>query len=205
MSRSATSGGGDDPPQAGHDGQLRPAVGVESFQVLRRNRTHPDRADDFGWTYNHAPMIAYWNGRFYIEYLSNPVGEHIAPGQTLLCTSTDGRRLGVSQGRLPDLRTAAARSPGHGHDAPADGLLRRARRPAAGSGFLRPRPRSRSGGRHRPRGARDVQGRSLRADLFLAYNTHSGWGESNTGFPFYKHVARHRIHRRPAMRCWTTA
>jgi hypothetical protein len=27
---------------------------------------------------------------FYLEYLSNPVGEHIAPGQTLLQTSNDG-------------------------------------------------------------------------------------------------------------------
>ena len=47
-----------------HDGQLRPAIGVESFQVLRANRTHPELADNFGWTYNHAPMIVYWNGRF---------------------------------------------------------------------------------------------------------------------------------------------
>src|SRR5262249_55069501 len=74
-----------------HDGQLRPAIGVESFQVMRANRTHPDLADNFGWTYNHAPMITYWNGRFSVEYLSNPVGEHIAPGQTLLTTSVDGR------------------------------------------------------------------------------------------------------------------
>src|SRR4051812_10051513 len=63
-----------------HDAQLRPAVGVESFQVMRANRSRPELADKFGWTYNHAPMIVYWNGRFYVEYLSNPVGEHIAPG-----------------------------------------------------------------------------------------------------------------------------
>jgi len=35
-------------------------------------------------------MLAYWNNRFYLEYLSDPVGEHIAPGQTLLQTSKDG-------------------------------------------------------------------------------------------------------------------
>ena len=108
-----------------HDGQLRPAVGVESFQVMRANRTHPELADNFGWTYNHAPMIVYWNGRFYVEYLSNPVGEHIAPGQTLLCTSVRRPPLGLSQGRLPDLRAAAARPAGEGDDAPADGLLHR--------------------------------------------------------------------------------
>jgi hypothetical protein len=37
-------------------------------------------------------MLAYWNHKFYLEYLSNPVGEHIAPGQTLLVTSADGRK-----------------------------------------------------------------------------------------------------------------
>lgn len=74
-----------------HEGALRPVVGVESIQVLRANRTHPEMADHFGWTYNHAPMLAYWNGRFYLEYLSNPFGEHLPPGQTLVATSPDGR------------------------------------------------------------------------------------------------------------------
>jgi hypothetical protein len=35
-------------------------------------------------------MLAYWNNTFYLEYLSNPVGEHVAPGQTLLQSSKDG-------------------------------------------------------------------------------------------------------------------
>jgi hypothetical protein len=42
------------------------------------------------WTYNHAPMLAYWNNAFYLEYLSNPVGEHVPPGRTLLTTSQNG-------------------------------------------------------------------------------------------------------------------
>ena len=41
-------------PEA-HDGRLRPAIGVESFQVMRANRSHPELAGNFGWTYNHAP------------------------------------------------------------------------------------------------------------------------------------------------------
>lgn len=36
-------------------------------------------------------MLAYWNNKFYLQYLSNPVGEHIPPGQTLLTTSLDGK------------------------------------------------------------------------------------------------------------------
>src|SRR5581483_4962824 len=62
-----------------HDGRLRPALGVETIQVMRANREHPETADKLGWTYNHAPMLAYWNGKFYLEYLSNPFGEHVPP------------------------------------------------------------------------------------------------------------------------------
>ncbi|WP_293742105.1 six-hairpin glycosidase [uncultured Pedobacter sp.] len=73
-----------------HHGQLTPVVGVHSMQTLRANREHPELAENFGWTYNHAPMLAYWNNRFYVEYLSNKVGESIPPGQTLLQSSKDG-------------------------------------------------------------------------------------------------------------------
>ena len=73
-----------------HHGQLAPAVGVHNIQVFRANREHPELAGGFNWTYNHAPMLAYWNNTFYLEYLSDPVGEHIPPGQTVLQTSSDG-------------------------------------------------------------------------------------------------------------------
>ncbi|MEJ6981417.1 six-hairpin glycosidase [Pedobacter sp. P351] len=73
-----------------HHGQLSPAVGVHNIQVFRANREHPELANGFSWTYNHAPMLAYWNNTFFLEYLSDPVGEHIPPSQTLLQTSKDG-------------------------------------------------------------------------------------------------------------------
>ena len=73
-----------------HHGQLRPAVGVHAIQALRANREQPLKADGFGWTYNHAPMLAYWNNSFYLQYLSDSVGEHIPPSQTLMITSRDG-------------------------------------------------------------------------------------------------------------------
>jgi len=73
-----------------HHGQLTPAVGVHSIQVLRANREHPELAEGSGFTYNHAPMLAYWNNKFYLEYLSDRVGESVPPGQTLLLTSPDG-------------------------------------------------------------------------------------------------------------------
>jgi len=71
-----------------HHGQLSPAIGVHNIQTMRANRA--DINNTTSWTYNHAPMLAYWNNTFYLEYLSNPVGEHVAPGQTLLQSSKDG-------------------------------------------------------------------------------------------------------------------
>jgi hypothetical protein len=70
-----------------HHGQLSPAIGTHNIQTMRANRADAGPAS---WTYNHAPMLAYWNNTFYLEYLSNPVGEHVGMGQTLLQTSKDG-------------------------------------------------------------------------------------------------------------------
>ncbi|HVW22207.1 MAG TPA: hypothetical protein VHC86_13425 [Opitutaceae bacterium] len=84
-----------------HDGGLTPVMGVETIQVLRANRTHPEWADNFGFTYNHAPMIAYWNNKFYLEYLSNTYGEQVAPGHTLVATSADGRTWSKPQEVFP--------------------------------------------------------------------------------------------------------
>jgi hypothetical protein len=73
-----------------HDGQLSPVIGVHNIQVMRANRQHPDASNCNGWTYNHQPMLAYLNGKFYLEYLSDEVGESVPPSQTFLQTSTDG-------------------------------------------------------------------------------------------------------------------
>lgn len=74
-----------------HDGGLSPVVGVHNIQTMRANRRYDLYSpNDNGWTYNHQPMIAYWNGKFYMHYLSNPVDEHVGGGRTLLQTSADG-------------------------------------------------------------------------------------------------------------------
>ncbi|MBR4235485.1 MAG: hypothetical protein IKR85_05415 [Clostridia bacterium] len=72
------------------DGGLKHAQGVRSYQILRANRAFPDEAEGVGWTYNHAPMLCWYAGRFYVEYLSCPVSEHETPGHTLLTSSADG-------------------------------------------------------------------------------------------------------------------
>lgn len=99
-----------------HHGQLPLAMGVHNIQIFRANREHPDQSDDFGWTYNHAPMMAYWNNTFFVEYLSDPVGEHVPPGQTLLLTSKDGYNWSKKptvifpQYKLPDGTTKEGRT-----------------------------------------------------------------------------------------------
>ena len=64
-----------------HDGGLKPVVGVHNIQTTRGEKS---------WTYNHQPMIAYWNGKFYLHYLTDPRHEHEAPGKTMMQTSEDG-------------------------------------------------------------------------------------------------------------------
>lgn len=73
-----------------HDGGLVPIVGVHNIQIVRANRALINESDGYGWTYNHAPMLAYWGGKFWCEYLSDPRSEHVMPSHSLLCSSEDG-------------------------------------------------------------------------------------------------------------------
>ncbi len=73
-----------------HDGRLSPVVGVHNIQILRSNRENPSIYNGNGWTYNHQPMMAYWNGKFYVHYLCDPSDEHVPPSHTMLQTSEDG-------------------------------------------------------------------------------------------------------------------
>lgn len=73
-----------------HHGELKPVMGAHNIQVFRANRENPHYSNGEGWTYHHGPNLAYWNKRFYVQFLSNPVGEHIAPGEVSLSSSVDG-------------------------------------------------------------------------------------------------------------------
>jgi hypothetical protein len=72
------------------DGGLRPVVGVHNLQVYRANRSAPAHRDGLTDTYLHAPMLAYWKGRYWVQYLSGPVSEHESPCATSLTSSIDG-------------------------------------------------------------------------------------------------------------------
>lgn len=179
--------GGPTVHNASHDGRLRPAIGVESVQVVRVNRTHPELADGFGWTYSHAPMIAYWNGKFYVQYLSNPVGEHMAPGQTLVSTSTDGRNwedpkvvFPIYELQSPDaLGTTAMMHQRMGFFIAPNGRLLvlafygHAPNPFRKGGIGRVVREAYKDGTYGP-------------IYFIRYNEQSGWNEKNTRYPFYQ-------------------
>jgi len=181
-----------------HDGQLRPAVGVHSYQVLRANREHGDRAEGHGYTYNHAPMLAYWQGRFYLQYLSNPVGEHAGAGQTLLTSSPDGRTWAQPQVVFPPYvvpdgvyhHDEYALAPGSyavmhqrmGFYVAPDGRLL-----VLGFYGISPHPRVfPNDGRGIGRVVRQVYGPEEWGPVyFIRYNRHAGWNETNTTYPFY--------------------
>lgn len=97
-----------------HDGQLSPVVGGHNIQIMRANREFPDSSNGNGWTYNHQPMLAYWNGQFYYQYLCDPVDEHVPPSHTVLMTSKDGYhwtnpQIVFPEYKVPDGYTKAGR------------------------------------------------------------------------------------------------
>jgi hypothetical protein len=108
--------GSDQPDKRFYHGLLRQAVGVHRYQALRANRTNPPERGFVGWTYNHGPNLAYWNGRFFVHYLSNTKEEHKPPGRTLLITSKDGRQWSdptvvFPKYPLPEIRRGSIRVP----------------------------------------------------------------------------------------------
>ncbi len=76
-----------------HDGGLSPVIGAHNIQVWRSEK---------GWLYNHQPMIAYWKGKFYLHYLTDPRSEHEPPGKTMLQTSQDGYTWSAPQVLFPE-------------------------------------------------------------------------------------------------------
>lgn len=173
-----------------HEARLRPAIGVHNHQVMRANRSHPEWSDGHGWTYNHAPMLAYWNGTFYQQYLSNPVGEHIPPGQTLFCTSENGRDWSFPQVAFPPYKPPAGTKLPEGatgymmhqrmgfYVSPDDRLLLVAFYGHSENPF-------RGGGIGRV--VREVhKDGSLGPIYFIRYSSHTDFDATNTSYPFYK-------------------
>jgi hypothetical protein len=183
-----------------HDGGLRPAIGVKSFQAFRANRAHPELAEDYGWTYNHAPMLAYWNGRFYLEYLSGPIHENHSPMQTLLLSSPDGvswdrPRVVFPQYSLPNGKIALMHQRMGFYVAPSGRLLvlgfyglGRGTGLLKGSGKELPHATklNPNDGTGLGRVVRELHNDGSFGNIyFIRYSSHNGWNETNTLFPFY--------------------
>jgi hypothetical protein len=165
-----------------HDGGLRWAIGVKSWQAFRANRARPELADGLGWTYNHAPMLAYWRARFWIEYLSAARDENRGPMHTLLMSSADGihwdkPRVVFPQYTKPDGKIAQVHQRMGFYVAPDGRLLV--------LGFYGPE-RSPNEGGGIGRTVREVSADGNFGPIhFIRYSRHNGWNEHNTSFPSY--------------------
>ena len=179
------------------DGKLPHAVGVHHYQALRANRKHPFEPGPVGFTYNHQPYLAYWNGKFYLHYLAGLVQEHTPPTRSMLMTSPDGRNWSkpevlFPEYALPEIKDeegvipAGTKSVMHQRMgffvAPNGKLL------AFGFyGYSATPRRSPNAGNGLGRVVREIHADgSIGPIYFIRYNRHAGYSESNTRFPFYR-------------------
>ena len=173
-----------------HEGRLRYAIGTESRQTFRANRSHPVLSDGFGWTYSHASNLAYWNNTFFQQYLSNPVDEHIAPGQTLMVTSKDGRTWSKPEVIFPPYDPPKGVKIPEGYD----GYMMHQRMGFYVTSDQRLLTLAFYGHTEDPfeaggigRVVREIYNDgSLGPIYFIRYTSHADWNETNTSFPFYK-------------------
>ncbi|WP_308991339.1 hypothetical protein QLS71_001305 [Mariniflexile litorale] len=173
-----------------HEAGLRYAIGVENIQTLRANRTHPELSDDYGWTYNHASNLAYWNGQFYQQYISGEKDEHRAPVHTMLITSKNGKDWSFPKVVFPTYK------------APKDVTI-----PEGSTGYMMHQrmgfyvaPNGRMltlafyGHTENPfrengigRVVREIyKNGTLGPIYFIRYDSQTNWNESNTSYPFYE-------------------
>jgi len=177
-------------------GGLRQAVGVHRRQVYRANRSNPPEGGKIGWTYSHAPMLAYWYGTFYLQYLSCFKEEHDPPSRTMLITSRDGHnwskpRVVFPIYYLPEIRYQKYHVP----EGMASVMHQRMGFYAAPNGRLLtigfysycPTPRiGPNKGQGLGRVVREIYKDGTFGPIyFIRFNLNAGWNESNTRYPFY--------------------
>ena len=179
-------------------GQIPSTMGVHNIQIMRANREFPESAEGYGWTYNHAAMIAYWNNTFFVNYLSDPIGEHIPSGQTYLQTSKDGYNWTFPVVLFPPYRVpdGTTKEGVKGVSKNLDAVMHQR------MGFYVSKTSNRlfalgfygiclniddrpNDGKGIGRVIREIKQDGSFGDIyFIRYNR--GWNEKNTSFPFYK-------------------
>jgi hypothetical protein len=185
------------PDKRFYDGALPHAVGVHHYQVFRANRSYPAEGGSSGWTYNHQPFLAYWEGKFYIQYLSDRYQEHTPPGRTLLINSKDGRQwtdpvVVFPEYDLPEIKfkeflipagTKAVMHQRMGFYVAPNGKLLT----LAFYSFCATPRHSPNAGNGLGRVVREVRENGTFGPIyFIRYNKHAGFNENNTNYPFYK-------------------
>lgn len=180
-----------------YDGGLPHAVGVHHYQTFRANRMDPSEPGHIGWTYNHQPYLAYWNDRFYLQYLSGLLQEHEPPTRLLLQTSAGGLHWDepvvlFPEYDLPEIVYRDEHIPAGTqavmHQRMGFYVAPNGRFLASGFyGFTATPRRSPNAGNGLGRVVREIYNDgSFGPVYFIRYNRHAGWDESNTTFPYYK-------------------
>lgn len=185
------------PEKTHFDGRLPHALGVHNIQVFRANRPHPPGGGALGYTYNHQPYLAYWNNRFYLQFLSGLANEHEPPTHTSVTTSSDGYtwsapRIVFPEYVLPEFKAEGRTVPAGlfavmhqrmGFYTAPDGRLLT----LGFYGFTVKPQHSPNAGNGLGRVVREIYpDGSFGPVYFIRYNRHAGWNETNTTFPFYK-------------------
>jgi hypothetical protein len=172
-------------PDTSADGGLRLAVGVQNIQVYRTNRTVPTHLDRLADTYLHQPMLAWWRGRFYLEYLSGPRDESQAPCSDSLTTSPDGVHWAPPRTVFPSIKlpdgTDSIMHQRMGFYVAPDGRLL-----VLGYHGKAPAPNDGTGV---GRVVREIhEDGSFGPIYFIRYSTHNPWNDRgpNPTYPLYK-------------------
>ncbi|MHC4192875.1 MAG: PA14 domain-containing protein [Planctomycetota bacterium] len=169
---------------AHQDGRLAPVVGAQNYQVFRSNREHPELTGGLKNTYIHAPMLCYWKGKYWLEFLAAPVNEHDADTVTLMTSSIDGRNWETPKILFPAFKPQGGRHLTICHQRMGFYVSRNNRLLILAFYGKYPSPNEGDGV---GRAVREVRADGSVGRLyFIRYNRHAGWNEKNTPYPYYK-------------------
>jgi len=166
------------------DGRLLPVVGVKNYQVTRSNREHPGWVGGLWKTYLHAPMISYWKGKYWLEFLSAPVNEHDPNTETYMTSSIDGKNWEAPRLIFPSFKPFDDKNLTICHQRMGFYVSKDNRLLIMAFYGKYPSPNEGDG---IGRAVREVyEDGSVGPLYFIRYNRHAGYNERNTPFPYYK-------------------
>ncbi|MWC28977.1 hypothetical protein [Paenibacillus sp. MMS18-CY102] len=179
-----------------HHGNLRPVVGTKHYEVIHADRTAFDIEGGPGWTFHNAPTMAFWNGKFYLQYIANPVGENIPPSRAMLTESDNGWKWSAPRiafpayrihGQEPEPGSSAGETYSVMHHRMGFYLAPNGKFLTLGFYGISPDPSVMpNNGQGIGRVVREISREgSLGPIYFIRYNRHAGWDETNTHFPPY--------------------